>query len=32
MGANARRRAEAFDERVVLEQFARLIDRLAGAR
>jgi glycosyltransferase involved in cell wall biosynthesis len=32
MGANARRRAEAFDERLVLEQFARLIDRLAGAR
>jgi glycosyltransferase involved in cell wall biosynthesis len=32
LGANARRRAEQFDERVVLEQFARLIDRLAGAR
>jgi glycosyltransferase involved in cell wall biosynthesis len=32
MGANARRRAEQFDERAVLEQFARLIDRLAGAR
>jgi glycosyltransferase involved in cell wall biosynthesis len=32
MGANARRRAEEFDERVVLERFAELIDRLAVAR
>ncbi len=32
MGANARRRAEAFDERVVLERFAELIDRLAERR
>jgi glycosyltransferase involved in cell wall biosynthesis len=30
-GKNARRRAEAFDERAVLEEFAQLIDRLAGA-
>ena len=29
LGVNARRRAEAFDERVVLERFAELIDRLA---
>jgi glycosyltransferase involved in cell wall biosynthesis len=32
MGANARRRAEEFDERVVLERFAELIDGLAAGR
>ena len=31
LGANARRQAEAFDERAVLERFAQLLDRLAGA-
>jgi glycosyltransferase involved in cell wall biosynthesis len=30
MSVNARRRAETFDERVVLERFAELIDRLAA--
>jgi glycosyltransferase involved in cell wall biosynthesis len=30
MGAQARTRAEAFDERVVLERFAQLIDKLAA--
>jgi glycosyltransferase involved in cell wall biosynthesis len=30
LGRQARARAEEFDERVVLEQFARLIDELAG--
>ncbi len=29
LGERARRRAEAFDERVVLERFARLLERLA---
>jgi glycosyltransferase involved in cell wall biosynthesis len=30
LGRQARARAEDFDERVVLERFARLIDELAG--
>jgi glycosyltransferase involved in cell wall biosynthesis len=30
MGVSARRRAESFDERVVLERFAELIDRLSA--
>lgn len=32
LGANARRMAAQFDERIVLERFAVLIDRLAAAR
>jgi glycosyltransferase involved in cell wall biosynthesis len=32
LGRQARLRAEAFDERVVLEEFAQLIDRLAEGR
>ena len=32
LGANARRAAEPFDEAVVLERFAAVIDRLAGSK